>query len=220
MPIEFRCTSCGKLLRVKDDAAGKQAKCPACETVSQVPTAPPPPSAAPGEPPPAAATPPPASESENPYLSPEIQFDPSGRPVLPDEARRKVSTPATALIVVGVIGLVFHAAMLLLLYLVPGEWNAMELPGLQNNPFMQALAAHQLHIQIIVAFVRSLLIIFGGMQMKKLANYPLVMTASIVAIVPCFSGCYCLDLPFGIWALVVISGASVRGSFNRAASAM
>ena len=120
MPIEFRCTSCGKLLRVKDDAAGKQAKCPACETVSQVPTAPPPPSAAPGEPPPAAATPPPASESENPYLSPEIQFDPSGRPVLPDEARRKVSAPATALIVVGVIGLVLNAVFMLF-YLVSGE---------------------------------------------------------------------------------------------------
>ena len=108
----------------------------------------------------------------------------------------------------------------MLFYLVSGEWNAMELPGHQNNPLMQARAAHWFHITSIIGFVRSLLIIFGGMQMKKLANYPLVMTASIVAIVPCFSGCYCLDLPFGIWALVVISGASVRGSFNRAASAM
>ena len=85
---------------------------------------------------------------------------------------------------------------------------------------MQVLAAHWFRITSIVGLVRSLLIIFGGMQMKKLANYPLVMTASIVAIVPCFSWCCFVDLPFGIWALVVISGASVRGSFNRAASAM
>ena len=101
------------------------------------------------------------------------------------------------------------------------HYRQRELPGLQNTPFMQVLAAHWFRIMTsIVGLVRSLLSIFGGMQMKNLANYPLVMTASIVAIVPCFSECYCLDLPFGIWALVVISGASVRGSFNRAASAM
>ena len=216
MPIEFRCTSCGKLLRVKDDVAGKQAKCPACETVSQVPTAPPPPSAAPGEPPPAAATPPPASESENPYLSPEIQFDPSGRPVLPDEARRKVSAPATALIVVGVIGLVLNVVFMLF-YLVSGEM----IDHINLDGFIIIIWC----FIIIIWFVRPLLFIFGGMQMKKLANYPLVMTASIVAIVPCSLLTWCcllpvFELPFGIWALVVISDPSVRGSFNRAASAM
>lgn len=37
MSIEFRCTSCRKLLRVKDDAALRQAKCPECATVLDVP---------------------------------------------------------------------------------------------------------------------------------------------------------------------------------------
>jgi phage FluMu protein Com len=37
MPIEFRCTSCGKLLRTGDDTAGKQAKCPACGEVVTIP---------------------------------------------------------------------------------------------------------------------------------------------------------------------------------------
>src|SRR5688572_2786388 len=37
MPIEFRCTNCNKLLRTKDDTAGKQAKCPECGTVLQIP---------------------------------------------------------------------------------------------------------------------------------------------------------------------------------------
>ena len=39
MPIEFRCTQCAKLLRTGDDTAGKQAKCPACETILTVPSA-------------------------------------------------------------------------------------------------------------------------------------------------------------------------------------
>lgn len=39
MPIEFRCPQCQRLLRVGDDAVGKQAKCPACGTLAQVPNA-------------------------------------------------------------------------------------------------------------------------------------------------------------------------------------
>ena len=85
MSIEFRCTSCNKLLRVREEAAGRQAKCPECETVLQVPAAsapstapaeppppvqPPPVQPPPVQPPPMAAAPPPAGESENPYQSP------------------------------------------------------------------------------------------------------------------------------------------------------
>lgn len=37
MPIEFRCTQCGRLLRTADDAAGKEARCPECGAVVPVP---------------------------------------------------------------------------------------------------------------------------------------------------------------------------------------
>lgn len=40
MPIEFRCPKCSRLLRTKDDTAGKQAKCPECGTVVQIPATP------------------------------------------------------------------------------------------------------------------------------------------------------------------------------------
>lgn len=39
MPVEFSCSQCGKRLRVSDDAAGKQAKCPSCGAVQPVPVA-------------------------------------------------------------------------------------------------------------------------------------------------------------------------------------
>jgi hypothetical protein len=91
MPIEFRCPQCQRLLRVGDDAVGKQAKCPACGTLAQVPNSlaetapteprefsPPLPSGAnpfggPGTNPfnAGAFTPPPiAPPSDNPYASP------------------------------------------------------------------------------------------------------------------------------------------------------
>ena len=37
--IEFKCSRCGKQLKVKDEAAGKRGKCPQCGTVLQVPDA-------------------------------------------------------------------------------------------------------------------------------------------------------------------------------------
>lgn len=90
MPIEFRCPQCMKLLRVGDDAMGKQAKCPACGATAQVPNSlvepalPSPPSFSP-PPPPASGnpfgpsgenpfsggyTPPLAPASDNPYAAP------------------------------------------------------------------------------------------------------------------------------------------------------
>jgi len=39
MAIEFRCTQCQKLLRTQDETAGKQAKCPHCGAMVQIPSA-------------------------------------------------------------------------------------------------------------------------------------------------------------------------------------
>lgn len=67
MPIEFRCTACDKLLRTPDETAGKQAKCPECGALMQIPS----PAAAASagsvpQPPPAASE----VDAANPYRSP------------------------------------------------------------------------------------------------------------------------------------------------------
>jgi uncharacterized membrane protein len=58
MSIEFRCPSCQQQLRVPDDSAGKNAKCPKCGTIAAIPTpggfsagSPAPASVPPGQPP-------------------------------------------------------------------------------------------------------------------------------------------------------------------------
>lgn len=63
MAIEYRCVKCGKLLRVADQYAGQQAKCPDCGTQMAIPYASAPPSGG-------AASPPPTSG--NPYASPAM----------------------------------------------------------------------------------------------------------------------------------------------------
>jgi hypothetical protein len=78
MAIEFPCHQCGKLLRVGDEAAGKQARCPSCGAVQGIPFRATPgaaglPGAAPDESPfgrpgnPAAPSP---ADPANPYASP------------------------------------------------------------------------------------------------------------------------------------------------------
>lgn len=62
MPIEFRCQQCGKLLRVGDESAGKQAKCPSCGSVQAIPAA----STAPEVP----SAPPMARPASNPFGAP------------------------------------------------------------------------------------------------------------------------------------------------------
>ncbi len=73
MPIEFGCTQCGKQLRTPDETAGRQAKCPQCGAVMQIPGIA---SAAPQSAPPPASPfgEPPNSDAQgwNPYASPSI----------------------------------------------------------------------------------------------------------------------------------------------------
>jgi hypothetical protein len=72
MSIEFNCSQCGKLLRVGDDAAGKQARCPSCSTVQSIPAAPPASAQNPFSPtaPPPRSAPAPADSEVNPYQAP------------------------------------------------------------------------------------------------------------------------------------------------------
>lgn len=51
MAIEFNCGTCGSLLRVGDEHAGKQAKCPQCTNVNTIPYESQPTAATPAQPP-------------------------------------------------------------------------------------------------------------------------------------------------------------------------
>ena len=123
MPIEFRCSQCGKLLRTGDDTVGRQAQCPECGSLTKVPgsgetTGAPPQlaplgaegSASPGVAPGCPFGPGPESGgargSENPYQSPGA-YAYGVPPGQPDPfAAQRVSAPATALIVTAVLGII------------------------------------------------------------------------------------------------------------------
>ncbi|MCU0961955.1 MAG: hypothetical protein MUF48_17815, partial [Pirellulaceae bacterium] len=71
MPIDFPCSVCGQMLRVGDDASGRQARCPNCQSVMTVPGG----GATPAAPEPAAWNPfaesPVGADASNPYAAPQ-----------------------------------------------------------------------------------------------------------------------------------------------------
>ena len=66
----------------------------------------------------------------------------------------------------------------------------------------------------VFEIIMGALILIGAMKMQKLESYAFAMAAAIIAMVPCLSPCCLLGLPFGIWALVVLSDGSVKLAFR------
>ncbi len=226
-PIEFRCTGCDRLLRTPADTAGKQARCPECGAVVSVPqpgagvlddTLPyPTPPAQQGEEKgspfaPAGAPPAGGHDAENPYAAP-TQYGPA--PTGPfgvsgPTAASRVAGPAIALIVVGALGVAFQA-----LNLVAGVFHMGWGMGQGGpNAFPLAIPFGVVIAQHSVCLLMGFVIILGAVRMKNLQSYSFAMTSAILAMLPCISPCCVLGLPFGIWALVVLSDAAVKAAFR------
>lgn len=65
----------------------------------------------------------------------------------------------------------------------------------------------------LIGIAVGVLIIVGALKMQKLRGRGLATTAAILAMIPC-SPCCVLGLPFGIWALVVLSKPEVQSQFD------
>lgn len=126
----------------------------------------------------------------------------------------KVKAPAIGLLVTGILnillGLYFIASAAMRIM-----WGALD----------QKFASDAEQTWFYVGFfgstafgILSLLIapvvIFGAVQMMKGRKYGLSKTAAILAVIPFTSCCFLIGIPFGIWALVVLSKPDVKAVFN------
>jgi len=225
MPIEFRCTECGRLLRTPDDTAGKQAQCPACGTLSTIP----PPAAF------AEATPPllplgtDASVSPGPAPDRSVDAGPETAAAAGAErlfqtpgptaylmpAAQRVSAPATALMVTAILALIVQALgiILNLVVLAVPRFAVAVTQRHGGLPFVIG-SGYQL-IPAVFGVAVSIFILIGAIKMKNLESHSFALASAIVAMIPCISPCCLLGLPFGIWALVVLNDSSVRAAFRR-----
>ena len=218
MPIEFHCSRCTRLLRTGDDTAGRMAQCPECGAQTQVPardmsasSSPTPPSGGGGASDSNAPQPADSSGYQTPY-----QPTPGHAPGQAPQGNKfyafqRVSGPATCLIVTAVLGLGLHLLGIVGVILKIGMAGAfMHRNAMPEMFFTGPVALAQSGIGIIL----SIVVLIGAIKMKGLENYGFAMAASIIALIPCVSPCCLLGLPFGIWALVVLSDPIVKSSFK------
>jgi phage FluMu protein Com len=224
MPIEFRCNECGKLLRTDDETVGRQAQCPECGAISIVPS-----STASSETSPSPFAPSPfapsaganpfgsgpagdAESSDNSYQSPvSPTYLPPGQ-IDPALAAQRVAGPATALMVIAILSLIVRAGGVVVGLLQFGEAPMIQ-PQNRHDLIPMMVGGGANAVGGIFGIIVAVVILLGAMKMKKLESYGFSMAVAIIAMIPCFSPC-CLGLPFGIWALVVLSDSSVKAAFR------
>ena len=82
----------------------------------------------------------------------------------------------------------------------------------QFKPMMDA-AQRFGPISSIIGIGLGAFVIYGALQMRQAKGFGLSMGAAIAAMIPCF-GCYCLGIPVGVWALVVMNKPEVKAQFT------
>ncbi|HBO43553.1 MAG TPA: hypothetical protein DD670_06410 [Planctomycetaceae bacterium] len=123
----------------------------------------------------------------------------------------RVRIPAICLMVGSGLGIVLQIASVGFYIVV--LIAAMNEAEAQEPAEMYVMTAAQVGSGVLGILLRAV-VFFGAIKMKNLQNYGLSMAAAIIAVIPCFSACCLLELPFGIWALVVLSNAEVKQAFR------
>ena len=149
-----------------------------------------------------------------------------------DRAKERVNGPALGLILVGVASLVVVALNLIQYPNLDTQFDA-QVKQVQDNP---SLPADQKKAQVdmmnnlrgpvktaflpvlgVMALI-DLLIVFAGVKMRALQSRGLVLTGSILAMIPCFTAVCCLiGLPIGIWAIIALGKPEVKAGFDAVA---
>ena len=150
-----------------------------------------------------------------------------------EDAKSKVKGPAIALMVTAVISLLLTAYSAFSYFVTMKSDFAEQRAKIDADPNMQApmkrdmkelmdtyekIAMVALPVDWFIVIAASLVIFVGAWKMKNLSGSGWARAGSILAMIPCVSGCCLLGLPFGIWALMVLSNRDVKRAFAHTAS--
>lgn len=146
----------------------------------------------------------------------------------PEVGREKVRTPGTFLVVAGLLGVVLSVGSVAFMMAQPtlmydflvditkkqpaGPEREKALKDLEDQKDGMRMDGPLNLAQVGVGAVLNLLTLAGGVAMRGARGYGLAMTGAIAGIVP-MSGCCCLTMPVGIWALIVLVGADAKAAF-------
>jgi hypothetical protein len=128
------------------------------------------------------------------------------------DPRKKVVAPGIALMIVGVLGAIgsLVAAGFFVFVIIESANRAGGGPG-------DAITAGIMIVGSGLSMAACIVIAMGGAQMRRCRNYGLAMAAAIISIASiALCGLFSVVvLPFGIWALVVLSNSEVKREFRR-----
>jgi hypothetical protein len=125
-------------------------------------------------------------------------------------AAQKVRTPATALIVLGILyglGSLWNIIAYMLDIKMGDEEAMAQMPGFVA--FMQKFGM----VLGLLGIVIAALIVLGGLNMRRLKSRGFAMTGAVLAMLP-ISCCCVIGLPIGIWALIVMLKPDVTAAFG------
>lgn len=147
------------------------------------------------------------------------------------QAKERVSTPATLMIVTGILLYLFFAVSVVILasgvdiQVAMMEWTRdnVQMQGPDKAQFEKQLEdarnrnktpemIQQVLIHV-VGLILNTLVLIGGFRMKALKGYSLALTGSICALVP-LTSCCCIAMPVGLWAVIVLSNEQVKAGFK------
>jgi hypothetical protein len=127
-------------------------------------------------------------------------------------ARERVSLPAIFLMIIGGLGLAYAVLSITLQVTGNAGPNPFMNPQQANDPAAKAGERVGKVIGGVMIVAWALIVFFGGLQMKNLKNRGFALFSAVWAMLPC-SPCCLLGIPFGIWALVVLSDERVKRAF-------
>ena len=145
-------------------------------------------------------------------------FRPSTPGISESVIDEKIKVPAIGIITTGALGALLSLTGVITT--LSGSNKNTEIPpglppeaaGLLKS-YLLAMEPFNLPLNLL-ALILSVLTLMAGIKMLQRRSYGLVMAGVIVGMLPCLSGCCCTGLPFGIWALIVLSNPEVRKSFH------
>ena len=232
--IKFSCSGCKKKLQVNRESAGKTAKC-SCGATSQVPI--------PVQLEEetfvateveefedltdwAAADPSYDVSTDDPFASAQsfgastpshwsapAPGNPYATPASTGAKGGRVSTLKTQLLIASIILLV-QAAMYLLLMLISLPQQIILIQATDTTTAEgQGRVAGQVFAMVLIA-LSSTFTIWGSICMIRIKNWGVALAAAILSVIPCLSPCYIGGIPFGIWALILLSQSELKRKFK------
>jgi hypothetical protein len=118
------------------------------------------------------------------------------------------------------VGLVITSSFWLIILVVALVLNLFYLLGLaqmnvqQGGDFLGEAAMPMNLVGImLMAFVTSC-VLYGSLSMMQRRNYGVAVTAAVLSVLPCFSPCFIVGIPFGLWALLLLFRPEVKYGFR------